>query len=236
MKPILIFTFDDGMDTDVLAYHLMAKRGLRGTAYINAGRKITTGKYQNQIPQNYPPLDWVKMRWLKSRGWDVQCHSYYHDNMSTYSVQDTINDMDLQNQAFLEQELGEPKHIAYPYGQRNQDVLNVLSSYRLTGRRAGGIESDMASIDDFLNTPLELPSISGDVNNQTEADRIMERIDELESSNQKIMILMLHSIFQTENFSGVGLYQNHFEQILDYAVSKKIDILTMSQAYENITN
>jgi len=70
-EPRIVFTFDDGFDTDYYTVlPMFAERALLGTSYIN------TGKLGEE-----DMLTWDQVKEMIDIGWDIQCHSHTHPNL-----------------------------------------------------------------------------------------------------------------------------------------------------------
>ena len=118
-KPVII-TFDDGyLDMFTIAYPIMKARNIKSNMYI-----IT-----NWLDGNiYMTPKMVKS--LSDSGLvEIGSHTlnHVHLNKLSYSEQETEL---IESKKFLEELLGkEVNTIAYPYGQRNIDTLNITKQY-----------------------------------------------------------------------------------------------------------
>ncbi len=78
--------------------------------------------------KNY--LNWDQIRQLKSEGVSIGAHSHSHYHMSDLSVDEVKNEIEISNNIFL-RELGEiPSLFAYPYGEANQKIIDLLKDYK----------------------------------------------------------------------------------------------------------
>jgi peptidoglycan/xylan/chitin deacetylase (PgdA/CDA1 family) len=120
-KPIMI-TFDDGYrDTFFKASPVLARLGMRATAYVVSGR----------ISGPDPSfLTWPLLHALERRGIEIASHTVAHRDLRTLSDRDLLEDLTTSRRT-LERELGHPvPWLAYPFGAYDDRVESVA-------RRAG---------------------------------------------------------------------------------------------------
>jgi len=120
-KPIMI-TFDDGYrDTFFKASPVLARLGMRATAYVVSGR----------ISGPDPSfLTWPLLHALERRGIEIGSHTVAHRDMTSLSDRDLLEDLTTSRRT-LERELGHPvPWLAYPFGAYDERVES-------TARRAG---------------------------------------------------------------------------------------------------
>ena len=78
--------------------------------------------------KNY--LNWDQIRELKDEGVSIGAHSHSHYHMSDLSIEEIKNEIETSNNIFLK-ELGEiPSLFAYPYGEANEKIINLLKEYK----------------------------------------------------------------------------------------------------------
>jgi peptidoglycan/xylan/chitin deacetylase (PgdA/CDA1 family) len=120
-KPVLI-TFDDGWhDIFDRASPVLARLGMRATAYVISGR--TTG-------HDHTFLTWRQLRMLEERGIEIGSHTITHCDLTSLSDGQALREL-VQSRRALERRLRHPvQWIAYPYGAYDARIE------RLT-RRAG---------------------------------------------------------------------------------------------------
>ena len=90
---------------------------------------VSTASIPNKgIKSNY--LNWDEIRLLKSEGVNIGSHSHTHEHLADYSFDELINEIEISNKIFLK-ELGEiPNLFAYPYGEANKEMFELLNSYK----------------------------------------------------------------------------------------------------------
>jgi peptidoglycan/xylan/chitin deacetylase (PgdA/CDA1 family) len=120
-RPVLI-TFDDGY-RDVLfrASPVLARLGLRATAYVISGR-ISAGDPSF--------LTWGMLRALEKRGIEIGSHTVRHRDLTALSTRDAFAEL-LHSRLALERRLGHPvQWLAYPFGRYDARIEQLA-------RRAG---------------------------------------------------------------------------------------------------
>ncbi len=75
-------------------------------------------------------LNWDQIRVLKKDGVTIGAHSHNHYHMSDLNIDEVKKEIEFSNQIFL-RELGEiPALFAYPYGETNSSIINLLKEYK----------------------------------------------------------------------------------------------------------
>ncbi len=78
--------------------------------------------------KNY--LNWDQIRQLKKEGVYIGAHSHSHYHMSDLSIEEVRDEIETSNNIFL-RELGEiPALFAFPYGEANEKIINLLKEYK----------------------------------------------------------------------------------------------------------
>ena len=87
--PMCLPTFDDGY-ADLIrhAYPIMARNGLRGSAFVCSG--WTDAQEAGAMADN-TCARWRDLRMLYDQGWDIACHTTGHKNAISYSEIGTIS-------------------------------------------------------------------------------------------------------------------------------------------------
>lgn len=221
--PLIIITFDDGRDSDYYyAYPEMAKRGLRATTYV-ASNLIGTSTAL------YTLLTWEQLKRLNARGWDLQCHSHTHQPLPSLTTEQIHQEMQNVNANFLANDLPEPQHHAFPYGQFNADVVNVIKQYRHTARRVGGGPFNWDNID-FYGLPGS--GVVVDMKTDAELDAVKMIIDTVKAE-KKVWVVMLHQLVDGDSTSLINAtLLKYFIQMIDYIVEQKIRVVTIREGYE----
>jgi poly-beta-1,6-N-acetyl-D-glucosamine N-deacetylase len=78
--------------------------------------------------KNY--LNWDQIRELVNEGVSIGAHSHSHYHMADLSIKEIRNEIEISNNIFLK-ELGSiPSLFAFPYGEANEEVINLIKEYK----------------------------------------------------------------------------------------------------------
>ena len=78
--------------------------------------------------KNY--LSWDQIRELVNEGVSIGAHSHSHYHMSDLSIEEVRDEIEISNNIFLK-ELGSiPPLFAFPYGEANEEIINLLKEYK----------------------------------------------------------------------------------------------------------
>ena len=209
----MCMTFDDGRATDhTIAYPEMRARGVRGTSYL-IGSRVS--------------YDWNVWRRMWLDGWDVQCHSYVHVNLTNLTEAELHADIQTQNTKFVAERLPVPEHHAYPFGAYNATVRSVISEYRKTQRHTGYDLGSVMSWDEVEYDAIK--SLHADITTEEKMTQIRDAID-LTKDETGILVTYTHSIVDEVTDSSQCL-RVYFMEMLEYALSKGLRFVTISELY-----
>ena len=97
------------------------KNGIPVTLFVN-----TSTVHKNN--KNY--LNWDQIRELRDEGVSIGAHSHNHYHMPNLSIEDIKKEIEISNNIFLK-ELGMiPPLFAFPYGEANQEIIDLLKEYK----------------------------------------------------------------------------------------------------------
>jgi len=78
--------------------------------------------------KNY--LNWDQIRELVNEGVSIGAHSHNHYHMADLSINEIRDEIEISNNIFLK-ELGSiPPLFAFPYGEANEEIINLLKEYK----------------------------------------------------------------------------------------------------------
>jgi peptidoglycan/xylan/chitin deacetylase (PgdA/CDA1 family) len=78
--------------------------------------------------KNY--LNWDQIRELMNEGVSIGAHSHSHYHMADLSIDEIKQEIEISNNIFLK-ELGSiPPLFAFPYGEANEEIINLLKEYK----------------------------------------------------------------------------------------------------------
>ena len=114
-------SIDDG-DKSILtkAWPLIKKYGYPVTIFI--ATEPIDAKYNNY-------LTWDEIRLLKKEGADIGAHTRTHPHMHKLTTEEIKNEIEHSNKRFLNELNEVPKLFAYPFGEANENVINIIKDY-----------------------------------------------------------------------------------------------------------
>lgn len=219
--PLLVFTFDDGNDTDYTkAFPLMQSLGIKGTSYINTD---LIGRLSDR-------LTWTQIQEMHQAGWDFQCHTHTHARLTELDENGIRQELESLNNAFALNDLPIPQHHAYPYGSTNAFVQSIVSEYRLTRRHTGAYgEGDLNS---YNTLSPELRGVGAAIQDEIRFATVKNLID-IAIRDGKIIVLYAHRIIP-EPGDTYHILESYFEDLCDYIANTGIETLTISELYERV--
>lgn len=118
-KPVIL-TFDDGyLDNYLYAFPLLRQYGFSGTFFV-----ITS--LLDEARPGY--ISWEQAQQMQENGMDIQSHSLSHPDLSGQSIALLQHEIAGSRQA-IEAHLHKPvRFFAYPFGQYDRQVIDVLRS------------------------------------------------------------------------------------------------------------
>ena len=88
---------------------------------------VTTGTIANN---NKSYLNWDQIRELKDEGVKIGAHSHTHAHMPDITLEEAKKEIEISNKIFLN-EIGEiPSLFAFPYGETNSELMNLIKDYK----------------------------------------------------------------------------------------------------------
>jgi len=115
------------------AWPRLKERGFPVTLFVNTSNIVENNK-------NY--LNWDEIRKLKAEGVVIGSHSHTHEHLADYSLEKLQKEIEISNKIFLK-EIGEtPNLYAYPYGEADKQIFNLLKKYKFKvafGQHSGAV-------------------------------------------------------------------------------------------------
>ena len=103
------------------AWPKFKEKGFPVTLFVNTSTIQKNNK-------NY--LNWDQIRSLKNQGVSIGGHSHSHYHLPDKTEEEITKDLEQSNKIFIK-ELGEvPTIFAYPYGETNEKIINLLKKYK----------------------------------------------------------------------------------------------------------
>ena len=220
-KGILTFTFDDATDTQFTnARPILSKYDFSATSYI---------------PTNWiDKTDRLSINELKELqdiyGWDISAHTLNHIDLSNPRNENKFEKELYQSKQFL-LDNGFYKgadHFAYPYGTfDNNFSMKLVKEYYKTARGVIGDTETLPVADQYR---LRVMYIS----NFTQPIEVSERVQDA-IENGDWLILVFHGIVESNANDRHATYlKSNFKQIVDDIYAKGIQVMTVSEVYNNI--
>ncbi|MBO3697429.1 polysaccharide deacetylase family protein [Roseivirga sp. E12] len=142
---IAVITIDDAYKSFYInGWPLLKQYGFAATLYVNT-KTVGASDF----------MDWDELKEVQEAGIEIGNHSHAHPYfLNDFEMRDFINDLDQSNKAFENGLKHLPKTYAYPYGEWNQDMANVLDSLGYTSASAQNsgviyLQSDRFSLPRF---------------------------------------------------------------------------------------
>lgn len=216
----LAITFDDGWESIyTTAFPLFVSHNVRFTLYVITDKVGSTGF-----------CTWAQLREMHEAGFDIQCHTQTHTHLTTLTDEQIAAEMLAVDAAFIANGLPKPDHCAYPVGDYNDRVLNVIDDYRQTGRRTVGYPTP--SLIDRKSNKFKLDSF---FIGQPITDSFMTTLKDAIMSAQSgklAMTIFGHKV--GDGFDNLSTPASRIEELIVYAKSIGIDITTVKHIYSQM--
>ena len=164
--------------------------------------------------------------WNPSLGWDFESHSNTHPSFISLTVSQMKGELDAVNAAFEAHGYPPPQHFAYPYGDYNAQVEQVVSTYYKSARTVSDNMTTFPVPDWYALNAAQLVSTTtwSDVTGW-----ISQCI-----AQKALLVIFTHDL--SANPSEYGCTPQMLTRILDYLVQEQnagnITVMTMAQAYD----
>ena len=229
MPPMVVFTMDDGVETDYTnAYRLAKERGIPLVSYINTNNIGKAGR-----------LTWDQIREMRAAGFAIECHTHTHVDVTSLTEAELRATLEAVNAAFVAAGLPAPEHHSYPFGRSDEASRAIVAEYRETARTINS--SSGTIVDEWVcGKPgwtgwdrLRAWNVYRDATGNV--DDVKAKIDDAILKNQAV-IFYTHDI--SDSPSAQGLHADLFEEILDYIAAKRdaglIEPVTIDGLYRAI--
>ncbi len=221
--PLFVFGFDDGFDSDYYyAWPLLKSHGVKGVSFAHTSVIGKEGA-----------LTWGMIHEMVAEGWEMGCHTHSHLRLDEASEQEIRDEMETVNSLYKEQGLPVPKHITYPNGAVNHFASNIISQYRLSGRRYRPTPSNYNSAN--FNY-MEYGWVHADMRNEDGPNGLNNAIAEVDKAfeNQTVLVsFLIHRVVENL-YAGYQCRLVYLQQLVDYIIERGGTIVTQNEAYEII--
>ena len=115
------------------AWPRFKEKGFPVTLFVTTSTIVENNK-------NY--LNWNEIRQLKAEGVVIGAHSHTHEHLADYTLEELQKEIEKSNKIFLK-EIGKiPNLYAYPYGEADEKIFDLLKKYKYKaafGQHSGAI-------------------------------------------------------------------------------------------------
>lgn len=219
--PKVLFHFDDAIKSVYTqAFPYMDAKGLSGTIYAikNLTGSLSTFMTVSELAELY------------NKGWSIGNHTETHTNLSTYATQAEV-EAELRNNKLWLDSLGFNRaslHVAYPQGGYNDKVLAAMNATGMKTGRTTVPRKQAAPVEDY-----RLLTVNG-FSNLTTLAEAKGWVDQAIKTGGTTMLL-LHDLVASPTI-GVEWGIANFKALVDYVVSRRVDVVTIDEWYEGLTN
>lgn len=205
-KGKVLFTFDDN-EPNIATYGvpLFASRGIVGTIYI--------------------PSDWMGWPFVKvcyDAGWEAGNHGKTHTSFTALSEAELRSEIETSQAGFVTNGMTAPTSVAYPAGAYDDNVLDIIADYFDYARAFSSITFGYKN-----DNKLEIIGIPTD-NKYFTLATLLEWIDMAEFLKVAV-VFTFHDIDATNSSQPNNIGLADLTTVIDYALTKDVDILTISQ-------
>jgi peptidoglycan/xylan/chitin deacetylase (PgdA/CDA1 family) len=216
--PGVMITFDDGFSsTYTKAFEYMNRFNAQGTVYVITDRIDKSPQYLTQ----------EQLLEMDFHGWSIANHSHSHSKPLVSYEQDVI-EFELTNAKNTLDKWGltnSSNHVAYPWGNWNLDVLEMMKATGMkTGRITDYIHHDIWASNGqnyFIGTRL--------VDNLHTAEDIKQWIKQA-IAQERIVGLCFHDLVDTDAGREQWLMKD-FIEVIDYIYENNIPFITINDYY-----
>jgi len=212
------WVFDDGYKSVIdVAFPILQARGIVGTVYVTTSTIGADGY-----------LTLADLRILKAAGWTIAIHTHTHPHLATLTKEEQRAEFQ-QAINILYPEFGEScMHAAYPYGEYNQDTLDLMLEMGFkTARRTTNGLTRMPFADIYALNTVPLDTTVSDAQHKAYVDKAIYQGD--------LMTIMGHGILTTPVNSYDVATANLITRA-DYSVMRKTDNLNIDDLFNGLTN
>ncbi len=216
----VVITFDDGFEsTYTVAFPIMQQYGIKGTVYVTPAWIGSPGY-----------LTVTQLTALQNAGWTIANHSWDHPPLPSLTTTQITNEIQttidwLNSNGFADGAY----HLAYPFGQYNNNVLQVASNLGIKTARTVNWGTISIGDTDYLELPIILIRMDTTRN---------EWQSELDSSiaQGNTVIFLFHDIVTGNPVYLEDVTVANFRTIIEYINQTGVKTETISQWYNERVN
>jgi peptidoglycan/xylan/chitin deacetylase (PgdA/CDA1 family) len=213
-KGQLVITWDDGTWSQFFKlFPIIKAKGIKTTHYLPTDLMGTANN-------NY--LNWKEVQEMYAYGLDMQCHSQTHTDLTSLTQAQVLAEYAAVNAIYETYGIPAPKFTAYPFGTVNANVKTWTATMRLTARVTSGTQPFIKTTD-----KMQIPSYAIDGLGDAGVITLKGYMD-IARANNSIICLYGH------NVDGTGITTVRLGTLIDYALLIGVEIVTMSELYDNV--
>ncbi len=103
------------------AWPKLKEKGFPVTLFVTTSTIVENNK-------NY--LNWDEIRQLKAEGVEIGAHSHTHEHSADYTLEELRKEIEKSNKIFLKEIGKTPDLYAYPYGEADEKIFDLLKKYK----------------------------------------------------------------------------------------------------------
>lgn len=217
-RAIVTFAFDDGFDSDyIMARPVLDKYHFPATSYVVGSTVGSSGKLSIEQLKNLQELN----------RWDISSHSYSHSNLTARPRAEIEDDLSLSKKFLENNRLYKgSEHFAFPYGEFDSEALRaVVQKYFKTARTVEGPVETLPPSDPYR---LRVMMVS----NSDSPLQVSERVRAALAGGDWL-IIVFHRLVDSDADQETEYLVSDFEQIVDDVASRGVDVMTVSEVYED---
>lgn len=128
-KNSIVITFDDGFKNFFSeAFPVLQEYGFSATVFLttNYCERFNNWPSQPSFIKAQPLLSWNDILEMKESGVQFGAHTHNHPSLTNIPLKDAENEILLSKQIIEDRLQEEVKTFAYPYGNFNTDIVNIV--------------------------------------------------------------------------------------------------------------
>ncbi len=210
-------TFDDGWLSQYQnAVPKLNSSGLKATFYI-VSRQLKDNGFSGFMTK-------AQVKSLYTSGNEIGAHTQTHPDLPTLTPAQQQTEIQGSRQDLLAMNVGPITTFAYPYGDYDATSLQLVKDAGFSAARSTNDGYAVGTSDKF-----QLPRLPVDVT--TTVAQVKQEIDAA-LANKQWLILVIHEVNTSGNQYSVT--PAHFNQIVDYLVSKQAPVVTIAQGIQSV--
>lgn len=210
----LVITFDDSTESQyTAALPLLQAQGVPATFFTQTNVIDMAGR-----------LTWANLATMYAAGMDLQCHTNSATSLTLLDETGVIAELQTVNDAFAAHSLPVPLHIGYPQGAVDDNVEAWIrnSGLRISGRETGPYVPQYP-----YSNKMRMKSYPTDAIDAAGITKVKGVLDNCKYY-KNALIIYAHGVDGGASY----ISSSALNEIIDYAQSIGVQIVTMSELYE----